>query len=179
MLDISHWRFLLIILPVYILSQDRNAASNIFSQIGIFSKICMIETWNMIMLKFKCPIVEFKLLIVAVDHTWPFRVNMCNAMNFRREVFQHDNARPHTARATVDFLANQNVIVLPWSSKSPDLNPIEHLRNWSMRAQSSTSAANSARTAAGSWARMGTNSARPYSSIDRIYAETGPCCVIG
>jgi hypothetical protein len=32
------------IIPVYILSQDRNAASNIFSQIGIFSKICMIET---------------------------------------------------------------------------------------------------------------------------------------
>ena len=55
--------------------------------------------------------------------------HMLPAMNLRREVFQHDNARPHTARATVDFLANQNVIVLPWSSKSPDLNPIEHLRN--------------------------------------------------
>ena len=44
-----------------------------------------------------------------------------------REVFQHDNARPHTARATVDFLANQNVTVLPWPFKSLDLNPIEHL----------------------------------------------------
>ena len=30
---------------------------------------------------------------------------MLPAMNPRREVFQHDNARPHTARATVDFLA--------------------------------------------------------------------------
>jgi len=39
--------------------------------------------------------------------------HMLPAMNFRREVFQPDNARPHTARATVDFLANQNERVLP------------------------------------------------------------------
>jgi hypothetical protein len=39
--------------------------------------------------------------------------HMLPAMNLRREVFQHDNAWPHTARATVDFLANQNVRVLP------------------------------------------------------------------
>jgi hypothetical protein len=48
-------------------------------------------------------------------------------MNLRREVFQHDNARLHTARATVDFLANQNVTVLPWPFKSLDVNPIEHM----------------------------------------------------
>jgi len=29
--------------------------------------------------------------------------HMLPAMNLRREVFQHDNARPHTARATVFF----------------------------------------------------------------------------
>jgi hypothetical protein len=52
--------------------------------------------------------------------------HMLPGMNFRREVFQHDNARPHTARATVDFLINQNITVLPWQSRSPDLNPIEH-----------------------------------------------------
>jgi hypothetical protein len=39
--------------------------------------------------------------------------HMLPAINLRREVFQHDNARPHTVRATVDFLANQNVRVLP------------------------------------------------------------------
>jgi hypothetical protein len=39
--------------------------------------------------------------------------HMLPAMNLRRDVFQHDNARSHTARATVDFLVNQNVTVLP------------------------------------------------------------------
>ena len=53
--------------------------------------------------------------------------HMLPAMNIRREFFQHDHTRPHTARATVDFLANQNVAVLPWSFKSLDFNPIEHL----------------------------------------------------
>ena len=38
--------------------------------------------------------------------------HMLPTMNLRREVFQHDNARSHTARATVDFLANQSVTVL-------------------------------------------------------------------
>jgi transposase len=53
--------------------------------------------------------------------------HMLLAMNLHREVHQHDNALPHTARATVDFRANQNATVLPLQFKSPDLNPTEHL----------------------------------------------------
>ena len=41
--------------------------------------------------------------------------------------FQQDNAPRHTARVTRDFLNTNNVNVLPWRSKSPDLNPIKHL----------------------------------------------------
>ena len=44
-----------------------------------------------------------------------------------RAQFQHDNARPHTARFTTNFLAANNVNTLPWPSLSPDLNPIEHV----------------------------------------------------
>lgn len=42
-------------------------------------------------------------------------------------LFQHDNARPHTARLTTNFLAHNNINTLPWPSLSPDLNPIEHV----------------------------------------------------
>ena len=39
--------------------------------------------------------------------------------------FQQD--RPHTARATQAFLQQNSINVLSWSSKSPDLDPIEHI----------------------------------------------------
>jgi transposase len=44
----------------------------------------------------------------------------------RNLVLQQDNARPHTARVTQDFLQQHNIEILPWPALSPDLNPIEH-----------------------------------------------------
>ena len=55
-------------------------------------------------------------------HLLPF-VNQHN----QNMQFQHDNARPHTAIVTRDFLTNNHINTLPWPALSPDLNPIEHL----------------------------------------------------
>ncbi|GFV47316.1 DDE_3 domain-containing protein [Trichonephila clavipes] len=40
-------------------------------------------------------------------------------------IFLQDNARPHTARVTQDF--QRHVQTLPWSARSPDLSPVEHV----------------------------------------------------
>lgn len=42
-------------------------------------------------------------------------------------LFQQDNARPHTARYTQAVLHRNNVAVLEWPARSPDLSPIEHM----------------------------------------------------
>ena len=42
-------------------------------------------------------------------------------------IFQQDNARPHTACISTDFINNQNIRKLPWPARSPDLSPIEHV----------------------------------------------------
>ncbi|CAH2009467.1 unnamed protein product [Acanthoscelides obtectus] len=44
--------------------------------------------------------------------------------------FQQDNARPHVARVTIDFSQHNDVTLLPWPPRSPDLSPIEHV--WDM-----------------------------------------------
>ena len=41
--------------------------------------------------------------------------------------FMHDNARPHTAIVTRQFLHQNNVPVLQWPACFPDCNPIEHM----------------------------------------------------
>lgn len=45
----------------------------------------------------------------------------------RGMVLAQDNAPYHVARGTLQMLADNNVRTLPWPSRSPDLNPTEHV----------------------------------------------------
>ncbi|GFY01493.1 transposable element Tc3 transposase [Trichonephila clavipes] len=47
--------------------------------------------------------------------------------------FQQDNARPHVVRIVQRFFVNDQIELLPWLARSPDLSPIENM--WSMVAQ--------------------------------------------
>ena len=40
-------------------------------------------------------------------------------------VFQHDNARPHVARVTTNFLQTSNINILSRPARSPNWNPTE------------------------------------------------------
>lgn len=42
-------------------------------------------------------------------------------------VLMQDNARPHTAGTTMDFLQELRIQTMVWPALSPDLNPIEHV----------------------------------------------------
>ena len=43
-------------------------------------------------------------------------------------ILMHDNAPPHCARVIQEFLQGEGFDVLPWPSVSPDLNPIQDVR---------------------------------------------------
>ncbi|GFT90109.1 transposable element Tc1 transposase [Trichonephila clavipes] len=44
-------------------------------------------------------------------------------------VFQQDNARPHVAKTVKSYLDSQLVQLLPWPAYSPDMSPIEHVKD--------------------------------------------------
>ncbi|CAH2000175.1 unnamed protein product [Acanthoscelides obtectus] len=57
---------------------------------------------------------------VLEPHLLPYLDTLANP------TFQQDNAR-HVARVTIDFFQHNDVTLLPWPPRSPDLSPIEHV----------------------------------------------------
>jgi len=89
-----------------------------------------VMVWAGISLNFRTPlvIVEGNLTaqryidLILRPHVIPFM-----AAHPDLRIFQQDGARPHAARATRDFLNDEEIQVLNWVPYSPDFNPIEHL----------------------------------------------------
>jgi transposase len=46
--------------------------------------------------------------------------HLMHVIDRQRELFQQNNARPHTARLSMDYLKQNTINVLPWSSNSRD-----------------------------------------------------------
>ncbi len=61
---------------------------------------------------------------VLEQHMLPSRHSLFQG---RPCIFQHDNARPHTASITTSWLRRRRIRVLKWPACSPDLSPIENI----------------------------------------------------
>jgi hypothetical protein len=59
---------------------------------------------------------------ILEDHMVP--AAYCVGQNF---ILMQDNAKPHTAGITRDFLQESGIQVMEWPALSADLNPIEYV----------------------------------------------------
>ncbi|GFX00399.1 transposable element Tcb1 transposase [Trichonephila clavipes] len=109
------------------------------------------------------------------SHVGPFLNGLPGA------IFQHDNARRHTARVAQDFL--HNFQTLPWPARSPDLSPVEHVWDQLKRQMPSCHSAHDLESAVQDlWAHLPQDNIRclinsmPDHVLAFIAAGGGPTC---
>ncbi len=69
---------------------------------------------------------SYRLHILPVINEWVQR-NRRNGVDL---LFMQDNARGHSAKATVADLGQRGIQCIEWPPYSPDLNPIEYVWDW-------------------------------------------------
>ncbi|XP_067678599.1 uncharacterized protein [Haliotis asinina] len=73
-----------------------------------------VRMWGAISYTGKSNLVMFQDNLVAQRYCADIlRPHLLPILSRQRELFQQDNARPHTARVTTDFFTNENINVLP------------------------------------------------------------------
>jgi hypothetical protein len=63
----------------------------------------------------------------AVDYQAILQTNYLPAMKEKNLVFMQDNAPIHKERNVMAFLQDEEIELLDWPPRSPDLNPIENI----------------------------------------------------
>ena len=79
------------------------------------------------MIKTQCVVVRGNLNALRYSNEMLTPVCIPHLQNKGRMRLMHDGAPSHTARATRALLQANWINALPWSSLSPDLNPIENI----------------------------------------------------
>ena len=143
------------------------------SQYGATSRIGVSVVWKRLLVPWIANIVEETLesyLRPSIDLLYLF--GDC--------IFQQDNAPPHTARITKQWLANCGIPVLDWPPSSADLNPIEHVCDLKQKRYTSMSSTppKVMNTFLSIWNELRTQYAESlvfsiYSRIDKIIQTNG------
>ena len=97
----------------FTVEKNERFANNCVVEIDIFGG-GSVMMWGIITHNRRTPLVLVPNNLTAQRYCDEIlQPHLLPVINMQRKVFQHDNARPHRARATVDFLANHNSNVLP------------------------------------------------------------------
>ena len=87
---------------------------------------CIMATGHSAFCLVRGTINRQKYIEILAEHLIPMLDDLPLQMR-ANVVFQQDNARPHVAQDTLDFLEREGIQTTPWPAYSPDLNPIENL----------------------------------------------------